>query len=137
MAIDFTLTPELEALRMRIRAFVADVITPAEHEIDGRAGGEPLTGADRISKLIELRKAAHREGIWLPHMPEDWGGMGLGHVELAMVQAEAARGITRTPDKTTKTMMRKNLKSHCVPGGGRSLIYNSTEMSRNRCCERL
>jgi acyl-CoA dehydrogenase len=24
-------------------------------------------------------------------MPEEWGGMGLGHVELAMVQAEAAK----------------------------------------------
>jgi acyl-CoA dehydrogenase len=91
MAIDFTLTPELEALRMRIRAFVTDVITPAVHEMEGGDGGEPLTGDDRIRTLIGLRKAAHAEGLWLPHMPEEWGGMGLGHVELAMVQAEAAK----------------------------------------------
>ena len=27
-----------------------------------------------------------KAGLWLPHMPKDWGGMGLGHVALAMVQ---------------------------------------------------
>ncbi len=95
MAIDFTLTPELEALRMRIRAFVNDVIKPAEQELEGHGPdgerGEPLEGGDRIRKLIEMRKAAYEEGIWLPHMPAEWGGMGLGHVELAMVQAEAAK----------------------------------------------
>ena len=95
MAIDFTLSPELEELRMRIRTFVNDVIKPAEMEIEGHRDGadvvEPLSGRDRIAKLIELRKVAHAEGIWLPHMPEEWGGMGLGHVELAMVQAEAAK----------------------------------------------
>ena len=91
MAIDFTLSPELEELRLRIRAFVDDVIKPGEAEINGDDGGDGLQGGDRIRKLIELRKAAHAEGIWLPHMPEEWGGMGLGHVELAMVQAEAAK----------------------------------------------
>ncbi len=91
MSIDFTLSPELEELRLRIRSFVADVIKPAEDEIEGNDGGDGLAGGDRIAKLIELRRAAHAEGIWLPHMPEEWGGMGLGHVELAMVQAEAAK----------------------------------------------
>ena len=28
---------------------------------------------------------------WSPHMPVEWGGMGLGHVELAMDQAEAGK----------------------------------------------
>ena len=36
-------------------------------------------------------KLAFKAGLWLPHMPNEWGGMGLGHVELAMVQAEAAK----------------------------------------------
>ena len=38
-----------------------------------------------------MRAKAQEEGLWLPHMPKEWGGMGLGHVELAMVQAEAAK----------------------------------------------
>ena len=91
MAIDFSLTPELEAIRMRIRTFVDDVIKPEEAKLEGHDGVEPVTGKERNEILIGLRKKAHDEGIWLPHMPEEWGGMGLGHVELAMVQAEAAK----------------------------------------------
>ena len=91
MAIDFSLTPELEAIRMRIRTFVDDVIKPEEAKLEGHDGEEPVTGKERNEILIGLRKKAHDEGIWLPHMPEEWGGMGFGHVELAMVQAEAAK----------------------------------------------
>jgi len=91
VAIDFSLTPELEAIRMRIRTFVDEVIKPEEAKLQGKDGGEPLEGKARNEILIALRKKAHAEGIWLPHMPEEWGGMGLGHVELAMVQAEAAK----------------------------------------------
>ncbi|MEZ7962475.1 MAG: acyl-CoA dehydrogenase family protein [Ilumatobacter sp.] len=96
MAIDFSLSPELEAIRMQVRTFVTDVIKPEEHRIEGKdAEGnkvdEPLGGNDRIAALVGLRKQAFKAGIWLPHMPSEWGGMGLGHVELAMVQAEAAK----------------------------------------------
>jgi acyl-CoA dehydrogenase len=91
MAIDFSLTPELEAIRARVRTFVDDVIRPGGAIIDGEGSAEPLDGTDRLKALIGMRKQAHAEGLWLPHMPEEWGGMGLGHVELAMVQAEAAR----------------------------------------------
>ena len=91
MAIDFSLTPELEAIRARVRTFVDDVIRPGGAIIDGEGGAEPLDGKERLKALIGMRKQAHAEGLWLPHMPAEWGGMGLGHVELAMVQAEAAR----------------------------------------------
>ena len=91
MAIDFTLTPELEDIRDRVRAFVNDVIAPKGAEIDGEDGKAGLDGRERIEALVGMREQAHAAGIWLPHMPEEWGGMGLGHVELAMVQAEAAK----------------------------------------------
>ena len=55
---------------------------------------ENLAESDRkayFDALIGMRKQAQDAGLWLPHMPEEWGGMGLGHVELAMVQAEAAK----------------------------------------------
>jgi len=91
MAIDFTLSPELEAIREQVRAFVVDVIGPVEARIEGHDGGGGLDGRERIAALIGLRQEAQKAGIWLPHMPEEWGGMGLGHVELAMVQAEAAK----------------------------------------------
>ena len=63
MAIDFTLTPELEELRLRIRTFVAHVIKPGEDDIEGHGDAEPLSGRERITKLIELRKQAHAAGL--------------------------------------------------------------------------
>ncbi|MEC9425018.1 MAG: acyl-CoA dehydrogenase family protein [Actinomycetota bacterium] len=91
MAIDFSLTPELEEIRSRVRAFIDDVVRPGGAVVDGEGDAEPLDGKARIRALVGMRKQAHAEGLWLPHMPTEWGGMGLGHVELAMVQAEAAR----------------------------------------------
>jgi acyl-CoA dehydrogenase len=88
MAIDFTLTPELEDIRVRVRSFVDDVVKPGEARIGNR---DEIERADYIKILLEMRVAAQEAGIWLPHMPKEWGGMGLGHVELAMVQAEAAK----------------------------------------------
>jgi acyl-CoA dehydrogenase len=88
MAIDFSLSPELEAVRLRVRTFVEEVVQPAEPEI------EALRSSDRDAYrrlLVSLRARAREAGLWLPHMPREWGGMGLGHVELAMVQAEAAK----------------------------------------------
>ncbi len=38
-----------------------------------------------------MRKAAKEWGLWLPHMPEEFGGMGLGHVAMASVSAEAGK----------------------------------------------
>lgn len=88
MAIDFTLSPELEDIRLRVRAFINDVVKPGEAELDKLRDEDR---ADYIGKLIALRKQALEVGLWMPHMPKEWGGMGLGHVQLAMVQAEAAK----------------------------------------------
>jgi acyl-CoA dehydrogenase len=88
--IDFSLSPELEKLREQVRTFVDDVIKPTEERIES----EHLQESDRkayYGALIGMRKQAKDAGLWLPHMPAEWGGMGLGHVELAMVQAEAAK----------------------------------------------
>jgi len=85
MAIDFTLSPELEDLRLRVRSFIDEVVLPTE---------ATLVEDDRdayVTALLGMRKAAYDAGLWCPHMPEEWGGMGLSHVEMAMVQAEAAK----------------------------------------------
>jgi len=90
MSIDFSLSPELEAIRLEIRNFIDNEVKPVEEIIER----DKLDQTDRdqyVSLLVGMRKKAFAEGLWLPHMPKDWGGMGLGHVELAMVQAEAAK----------------------------------------------
>jgi acyl-CoA dehydrogenase len=85
MAIDFTLPPDFENLRLRIRDFIDTVVRPAESSID-----ENDYGSIREA-VIKMRKEAIARGLWLPHMPKEWGGMGLGHVELALMSAEAGR----------------------------------------------
>lgn len=85
MAIDFTLAPEHEALRTRVRTFIQETVIPAVGPT------EDLSRDQYLHVILELREKAKAEGLWLPHMPVEWGGMGLGHVELAMVQAEAAK----------------------------------------------
>jgi acyl-CoA dehydrogenase len=88
MAIDFTLTPELEQIRYRVRDFIEKVVKPGEAKL---ATPDKIERADYLQILLGMRKEAHKAGLWLPHMPHEFGGMGLGHVELAMVQAEAAK----------------------------------------------
>jgi acyl-CoA dehydrogenase len=85
MAIDFSFPPDLEALRLKVREFIATVIKPTEDGMDEGNRDQLVAG------IIKMRKAAHEWGLWLPHMPKEWGGMGLGHVAMAAVSAEAAK----------------------------------------------
>ncbi len=88
MSIDFTLSAELEDIRLRVRTFVDEVVKPGEAKI-----GDPerMDRKEYLALLLGMRQSAKDAGLWLPQMPKQWGGMGLGHVELAMVQAEAAK----------------------------------------------
>ena len=85
MAIDFSFPPELEALRAKVREFIDTIVRPLEEQLD-ESNRDAL-----VSTVIKMRKAAHERGLWLPHMPKEYGGMGLGHVAMAAVSAEAAR----------------------------------------------
>ncbi len=87
MAIDFTFPPELDDLRDRVRRFIAEEVRPREQRIAEREGDRRFM----IEQIIEMRGAAKVWGLWLPHMPKELGGMGLGHVAMASVSAEAAR----------------------------------------------
>ena len=89
MPIDFTLSPETEAIRQKVRTFIQETVLPAVRTFDDE---EKVTTRDEYLRTIfALRQKAKDEGLWLPHMPKEWGGMGLGHVDLAMVQSEAAK----------------------------------------------
>jgi acyl-CoA dehydrogenase len=77
--IDFTIPPELDEIRRRVRAFVADVVVPAESEIEDGS-------FDEVLEL--LRKQAREAGLWTPHLPAEWGGMGLGPLGMALVSQE-------------------------------------------------
>ncbi len=86
--MDFSFPPEIEEIREKVRKFCDEVVLPAEaiiHEA-GEANRKVL-----IEQIIAMRKAAQEWGLWLPHMPKSEGGMGIGHLALAAVQAEASR----------------------------------------------
>ncbi len=85
MAIDFSFPEEVEVIRTSIRNFIDEVVKPIEEAMDEDDRTSVREG------VIKMRTEAYERGLWLPHMPEAWGGMELGHVELAMISAEAAR----------------------------------------------
>ena len=87
MAIDFSFPPDIDALRLKVRDFIAQVVRPAEQRIAEREGDRRFL----VKSIIEMRVAAKDWGLWLPHMPKEFGGMGLGHVAMAAVSAEAAK----------------------------------------------
>jgi acyl-CoA dehydrogenase len=87
VAIDFTLSPEIENVRDRVRDFIQNSVRPTEEKGDAAGWGRD----EWLAALGDLRAEAQERGLWLPHMPAEWGGMGLGHVAMATVSAEAGR----------------------------------------------
>ncbi len=87
MAIDFSFPEEIELIRQKVREYCDQVVRPAEKEIAESEDNREVL----VKQVIKMRKAAQEWGLWLPHMPEEYGGMGLGHVAMAAVSAEAAK----------------------------------------------
>jgi acyl-CoA dehydrogenase len=83
MAIDFTMPPQVLEIRDKVRAFIHEEIEPAEEKM--RRDGSWREG------IIELRKRAMKRGLWNPHLPPEFGGLGLGPMAMAMVSAECGR----------------------------------------------
>jgi acyl-CoA dehydrogenase len=83
MTIDFTMPPNVLEIRDKVRAFIHEEIEPAEAKM--RGDGSWREG------IIELRKRANQRGLWNPHMPAEFGGLGLGPMAMAMVSAECGR----------------------------------------------
>jgi acyl-CoA dehydrogenase len=86
LVIDFTFAPEVEEVRLKVRRMMSEVVGPAWNEVDQDDRSKV------VGLIVELRRAAREEwNLWLPHMPKEWGGMGLGPTAMAAVSAEAAR----------------------------------------------
>jgi acyl-CoA dehydrogenase len=77
--IDFSLSPEQEALRARVAAFIREQVIPLER--DSRQG--PHGPADDFRR--ELNALARAAEVLAPHVGKEWGGLGLDHVSCAIV----------------------------------------------------
>lgn len=81
--MDFSLTPAQLDLQQRTRSFIADKIIPFEK--DPRATAHGPTPELR-AELVALARAA---GLLTPHASVELGGLGLSHVDKAIVFEEA------------------------------------------------
>ncbi len=81
--IDFTVPPDLQDLLGRVRAFVQEDVLPSESEIE-----DPHDVLKSWHVVERLRDKARERGIYTPHLPEEWGGLGVGVLGMALISQE-------------------------------------------------
>lgn len=87
--MEFTLSPEIEAYRQRVRAFVNDRILPLEADATSYDAHENI----REDLADDIRAQARAEGLWAFQMPKDRGGQDVGVVGMAVLYEEMNRSI--------------------------------------------
>ncbi len=87
--MDFTLSPEIEDIRLRVRAFVEEHVLPLESDPANFADHENIPH----ERMAPVREKAKKAGLWAPQAPNEYGGMGLPIVAWAAIYEEAARSI--------------------------------------------
>lgn len=85
--MDFALSPEIESLRGRIRAFVESQVLPLEADPANLDEHEMI----REGILEDVRAHAKAEGLWALQMPKARGGQQAGMVGMAACYEEMAR----------------------------------------------
>lgn len=81
--MDFSISPELQALREEVRRFIAEQVIPLETDPRQTAHGP---SEDLRNELVAR---ARKAGLLTPHASRELGGLGLSHVEKAVVFEEA------------------------------------------------
>ncbi len=87
--MDFSLSPEIEDLRLKVRAFIEKEVLPLESDPANFAEHENIPEA----RLAPVREKAKKAGLWAPQSPKEYGGMELPIVAWAAIYEEAARSL--------------------------------------------
>ncbi len=87
--MDFTLSPEIEALRLKTRAFIEEHVLPLESDPVNFSEHENIPE----DRLKAVRAKAKKAGLWAPQSPKEYGGMDLPMVAWAAIYEEAARSL--------------------------------------------
>ena len=87
--MDFSLSPEIEDYRMRIRAFVDKHLLPLETDRASYDEHENI----KLDLLDGLREKTKSEGLWALQMPKALGGQGLNIAGIAPCYEEMNRSI--------------------------------------------
>ena len=77
--MDFSTNPEIVQLAEKARAFVEQSVVPFETD---KRWGEHGPSEDLRTELNALARDA---GLFAPHAPREYGGLGLGHLDRAFV----------------------------------------------------
>jgi acyl-CoA dehydrogenase len=80
--IDFELPEDIAKIQRRVADFVQEVALPAEVALSSASGQE------FDETVAALRREARAAGLYNPHLPEEWGGLGLGPLGMAIVSQE-------------------------------------------------
>jgi acyl-CoA dehydrogenase len=88
-AMDFTLLPEIEDIRVRTRAFVEEHVLPLEADQENYDDHENI----RLDLLRDIQAKAKDAGLWAPQAPKEYGGLALPIVGWAAMYEEANRSI--------------------------------------------
>lgn len=81
--MNFDMPPHLKDLQERTRRFIAEQVIPLERDPGQTAHGP----TDELRQ--ELVRRAHEAGLLTPHASKELGGLGLSHVEKAVVFEES------------------------------------------------
>ena len=87
--MDFTLPPEIDELRLKVRAFVEAEVMPLESDPENYNEFDNI----RMDVMDGVREKARAAGLWAPQMPVERGGLGLPLVGWAAFYEEAGRSI--------------------------------------------
>jgi acyl-CoA dehydrogenase len=87
--MDFTLSPEIEDIRLRVRAFIEEHVLPLESDPANFADHENIPH----EQLEPVRAKAKKAGLWAPQAPKEFGGMALPVGAWPAIYEEAARSI--------------------------------------------
>ena len=87
--MDFTLSPEIDALRLKVRDFVDAHVLPLEADPESYNEYENI----KLALRDQVREKAKAAGLWAPQMPVHRGGMGLPMVGQAALYEEANRSL--------------------------------------------
>jgi acyl-CoA dehydrogenase len=83
--LDFTLTPEQEVLKMKAREFALRTVLPAAWRFDER---------DEVP--LEVLREAYEAGLMNVDLPVEYGGKGMGLMEIALLTEEVAAACPGT-----------------------------------------
>ena len=109
MAIDFEIPEDAKAVRARVREWVETECIPAEARLKDKETFKTV--------LAELRAKARAQGLWLPFIPKEYGGMGLGPLANALVRRDLV--ISRLIERTTDGSVYRRIERPPPPDAAR------------------